>query len=164
MVIRRLSILLLLCPAACLAQAQRLRKFELRAESAQFWKLIDHEARLTRMGTGFGFTEGPVWDPRGFLYVSDETLNKIFRLYPDGHREEMISLGDPDGNTFDQRLDADLKVGASVVWVGKQVNHPQRSLSCCAQRSVPAVSRGKQLPTPFAAFRVTGRRLIHFLR
>ena len=86
------------------AQGQKLRKFELRAESPQFWKLIDREAKLTRVGTGFGFTEGPVWDPHGFLYVSDETLNKIFRLYPDGHREEVISLGDPDGNTFDQQL------------------------------------------------------------
>ena len=102
--IKRLFILLLIYPAVCAAQGQKPRKFELRAESPQFWKLIDREAKLTRVGTGFGFTEGPVWDPHGFLYVSDETLNKIFRLYPDGHREEVISLGDPDGNTFDQNL------------------------------------------------------------
>ena len=37
----------------------------------------------------------------GFLYVSDETINKIFRVYPDGKKEEVIALGDPDGNTFD---------------------------------------------------------------
>ena len=37
----------------------------------------------------------------GFVYVSDETLNKIFRVYPDGRRETLIELGDPDGNTFD---------------------------------------------------------------
>lgn len=54
------------------------------------------------MGGGFGFTEGPVWDKSGFLWVSDEILNKIFRLYPDGHRDEAISLGDPDGNTYDR--------------------------------------------------------------
>jgi gluconolactonase len=66
--------------------------------------LLDRQAKLTRLGTGFGFTEGPVWDPHGFLYLSDETLNKIFRLYPNGHREEVISLGDLDGNTFDQQL------------------------------------------------------------
>ena len=101
---KRLLILLLICPAVCSAQGQKLRKFELRAESPQFWKLIDRGAKLTRVGTGFGFTEGPVWDPHGFLYVSDETLNKIFRLYADGHREEVIFLGDPDGNTFDQQL------------------------------------------------------------
>jgi gluconolactonase len=103
--IRRLLIVLLsFGPIAWAAQGPAPRKFELRAESPQFWKLVDREAKLARVGTGFGFTEGPVWDPHGFLYVSDETLNKIFRLYPDGHREELISLGDPDGNTFDQKL------------------------------------------------------------
>jgi gluconolactonase len=102
--IKRLLIVLVIQPIAWAAQGHTLRKFELRAESPQFWKLLDREAKLAQVGTGFGFTEGPVWDPHGFLYVSDETLNKIFRLYPDGHREEVISLGDPDGNTFDQHL------------------------------------------------------------
>jgi gluconolactonase len=44
-----------------------------------------------------------MWDPAGFLYVSDETINKIYRVYPDGKKEEVISLGDPDGNTFDRQ-------------------------------------------------------------
>jgi gluconolactonase len=79
------------------------RRFELKAESPQFWKLIDRNAQLTRVGTGFGFTEGPVWDPAGFLYVSDEVQNKIYRLYLDGRKEEVISLGDPDGNTYDRQ-------------------------------------------------------------
>jgi gluconolactonase len=79
------------------------REFQLEAKSPQFWKLIDHKAKMTVVGTGFGFTEGPMWDPAGFLYVSDETLNKIFKLYPDGRKEEIISLGDPDGNTFDRQ-------------------------------------------------------------
>jgi gluconolactonase len=79
-----------------------LAKFELQAQSPEFWNLVDHEAKLTVIGTGFGFTEGPMWDEAGFLYVSDETINKIYRLYPDGKKEEVISLGDPDGNTFDR--------------------------------------------------------------
>jgi gluconolactonase len=78
------------------------RQFELAAGSPAFWELIDRSARLTQVATGFGFTEGPVWDPAGFLYVSDETLNKIFRVYPDGRKETLIELGDPDGNTFDR--------------------------------------------------------------
>jgi gluconolactonase len=77
------------------------RKFELKAESELFWKLIPPDAKLATLASGLGFTEGPVWDPAGFLYVSDEELNKIFRVYLDGHREELISLGDPDGNTYD---------------------------------------------------------------
>ncbi len=77
--------------------------FQLQAESSQFWNLVDQNAKLTVVGTGFGFTEGPVWEEAGFLYVSDETINKIYRLHPDGKKEEVIALGDPDGNTFDRR-------------------------------------------------------------
>jgi gluconolactonase len=77
------------------------RSFELRAESPEFWKLLPKDAKLEVVATGFGFTEGPVWDPAGFLYVSDEEQNKIFRVYLDGRKEEVIALGDPDGNTYD---------------------------------------------------------------
>jgi len=79
------------------------REFQLQAISPEFWSLIDRGAKLTVVGTGFGFTEGPRWDPAVWLYVSDETLNKIYRLHPDGKKEELISLGDPDGNTFDRQ-------------------------------------------------------------
>jgi gluconolactonase len=78
------------------------QEFRLDGESPQFWNLVDHDAKLSLVGTGFGFTEGPVWDEAGFLYVSDETINKIYRLHLDGRKEELISLGDPDGNTFDR--------------------------------------------------------------
>jgi gluconolactonase len=76
-------------------------EFKLQAESPQFWDLVGHNAKLSVVATGFGFTEGPVWDQAGFLYVSDETINKIYRLHPDGKKDEVIALGDPDGNTFD---------------------------------------------------------------
>jgi gluconolactonase len=78
-------------------------EFQLKAESPQFWDLVDRDTKLSVVGTGFGFTEGPVWDQAGFLYVSDETINKIYRLHPDGKKEEVIALGDPDGNTFDRQ-------------------------------------------------------------
>jgi len=79
------------------------RRFELLAESPKFWTLVDRDAKLTTVSTGFGFTEGPVWDPAGFLYVSDEEVNKMYRVYvSDGRKEEVVSLGDPDGNTYDR--------------------------------------------------------------
>ena len=83
-----------------------LNQFELAAESPRFWNLIDRDAKLTKVAGDFGFTEGPVWDRSGFLYVSDETQNKIYRVYPDGRKEAVISLGDPDGNTFDTQATA----------------------------------------------------------
>jgi gluconolactonase len=78
-------------------------EFQLQAFSSQFWNLIDRNAKMTVVATGFKFTEGPVWDPAGFLYISDEAGDKIYRLYPDGRKKEVISIGDPDGNTFDFR-------------------------------------------------------------
>jgi gluconolactonase len=79
------------------------RRFELRAEMPQFWKVVDQKEQMTRVATDFGFTEGPVWDESGFLYVSDEVQNKIFRVYLDGRKEVLISLGNPDGNTLDRQ-------------------------------------------------------------
>jgi gluconolactonase len=89
------------------------RQFKLTAESASFWKLLDRHAALQRVAGNFGFTEGPVWDPSGFLYVSDEEANRIFRLYPDGRREVFFQTGDPDGSTLDR--DHELVTTASVL-------------------------------------------------
>lgn len=77
------------------------RQFELKAESPKFWDLFIEGSRLEKIATGFGFTEGPVWDPHGFLYVSDEEKNKISRVYPDGRVETVLEIGDPDGSTLD---------------------------------------------------------------
>jgi gluconolactonase len=88
---------------AAYGQTQSPRAFELESLSSRFWDLVDHDVKLETVATGFGFTEGPVWDASGFLYVSDETLNKIFRVFPNGKKEEVIALGDPDGNTYDRR-------------------------------------------------------------
>lgn len=79
------------------------RVFKLTADSPKLWELVDHDAKLTKVAGNFGFTEGPVWDESGFLYVSDEEQNKIYRVFTDGRKEEVISLGDPDGNTYDQQ-------------------------------------------------------------
>jgi gluconolactonase len=76
--------------------------FKLQALRPEFWNLFDRKAQLTKLASGFGFTEGPVWDSSGYLWVSDETLNKIFRINTStGQKQEVISLGDPDGNTYD---------------------------------------------------------------
>jgi gluconolactonase len=104
----RISIPLAVAVMVCGYQGARLRAesparhFEFHARSEEFWNLFDRRAELKPVGTGFGFTEGPVWDPAGFLYISDEEQNKIYRLSLDGQKQELISLGDPDGNTYDR--------------------------------------------------------------
>jgi gluconolactonase len=97
---------LFICVVGSFANAQSSaprREFGIEAHSPALWKLVDRNARLETVASGFGFTEGPMWDPAGFVYVSDETINKFFRVYPDGRKEELIALGDPDGNTFDRQ-------------------------------------------------------------
>jgi gluconolactonase len=128
--------------AAVLSLRAGTRTFSLEAVEPGFWKLFDRNAKLTKIAGGFGFTEGPVWDPSGFLWVSDETLNKIFQVDTvTGQKQEIISLGDPDGNTYDRehrlldsasvlraiiRLSPDGKSYATVVdrYQGKRLNSP----------------------------------------
>src|SRR5579871_1559127 len=118
-------ILLLAFALQCFGQGKSPRKFELQAQSPEFWKLVSQDAKLDLIASGFGFTEGPVWDTAGFLYVSDEEINKIFRVFPDGRKEELIALGDPDGNTFDrnrQLLDC-ASVLRAIIRVSPQGQH-----------------------------------------
>jgi gluconolactonase len=128
--------------AAILSLRADTRTFSLEAVEPGFWHLFDRNAQLTKVATGFGFTEGPVWDPSGYLWVSDETLNKIFKVNTvTGQKQEIISLGDPDGNTYDRqhrlldcasvlraiiRLSPDGKSYTTVVdrYQGKRLNSP----------------------------------------
>jgi gluconolactonase len=97
-------LVLIFAAFAFLGNAQVARRpFALEGQDPAFWNLISHDAKLETVASGFKFTEGPVWDPRGFLYLSDEPGNKIYRVYPDGRKEEVIAIGDPDGNTFDRQ-------------------------------------------------------------
>jgi gluconolactonase len=34
-------------------------------------ELVDEDAELERLATGFMFTEGPLWNPDGFLRLSE---------------------------------------------------------------------------------------------
>jgi gluconolactonase len=91
----------------------------LKAESPKFWDLFAEGAKLDKVATGFGFLEGPVWDPHGFLYVSDEEKNKLSRVYPDGRVETVLEIGDPDGSTLDAqgRLVTTASVLRSIIQV-----------------------------------------------
>src|SRR5215475_8807760 len=100
------GVVLMLAAAGAAAQQGKggpPRQFELKAETPAFWELFDEGAKLEKIATGFGFTEGPVWDPKGFLYISDEEKNKLSRVYPDGRVETILEIGDPDGSTLDTK-------------------------------------------------------------
>jgi gluconolactonase len=84
------------------AQRGAPRAFELRANSPKFTQLVENGS-LEKVAGGFGFTEGPVWDPRtGVLYFNDEQQNRVARISADGHVETVLEIRDPDGATFDR--------------------------------------------------------------
>jgi gluconolactonase len=58
-----------------------------------------------RVATGFVFTEGPLWDPSGFLYVSDVDARVHYRVFPDSGRKEVIreNSGGANGAVFDRQ-------------------------------------------------------------
>ena len=46
--------------------------------------IVPRDARVEKIATGFGFTEGPVWSPDGYLLFSDPNNNRIYRWDPEG--------------------------------------------------------------------------------
>lgn len=107
--------------------------FRLDPLTPQFSKLISPREKLVTIATGFGFTEGPVWDPSGFLYVSDETINKIYKVEMDGSKKSLIDLGDPDGNTFEPN-DGSLVDCASVLRAIISISLPDSRYTVLADR------------------------------
>ena len=47
-------------------------------------RILDRDVKIEKLATGFGFTEGPVWAPGGYLLFSDPNNNVIYRWSSDG--------------------------------------------------------------------------------
>lgn len=67
------------------------------ALSAQDFSKISIE----KVGSGFQFTEGPVWSREGFLLFSDVPDNKIWKLGAEGKSVYRDATNGANGNTFD---------------------------------------------------------------
>jgi gluconolactonase len=59
--------------------------------------------KAERLATGFGFTEGPLWDPvGGWYYFVDLRRSELNKLVPGGQPEVVLSnTGEGNGTTFD---------------------------------------------------------------
>src|SRR5439155_1177636 len=51
--------------------------------SEELRELVDEDAEVEQVATGFTFTEGPVWMPDGSLHFSDMPADKRRRWHPD---------------------------------------------------------------------------------
>jgi gluconolactonase len=66
--------------------------------------LVDEEAPIEQIATGFTFTEGPIWMPDGSLHFSDMPADKRRRWHPD---EGVTVLRDPSNKCNGMTLDSD---------------------------------------------------------
>ncbi len=109
--------------------------------SEKLRELVDENAEIEQVATGFTFTEGPIWMPDGSLHFSDMPGDKRRRWHPS---EGVIVLRDPSNKCNGMTLDNDGNlivcehVTSSVVreqpggtretlathWQGKELNSP----------------------------------------
>jgi gluconolactonase len=59
---------------------------------------------VEQVATGFGFTEGPLWHPDGFLYFVDIRRSQLLRWRP-GEGVEVVrdNAGEGNGLVFDRQ-------------------------------------------------------------
>ena len=71
----------------------------------EFRKLIDEHAPVRQIGSGFTFTEGPVWHPvEQHLHFSDMPADTRRRWDRDGVREVTLASNKGNGMTYDAEL------------------------------------------------------------
>ena len=76
----------------------------LSANHSEAWKaILPEDAEIEKIAGGFQFTEGPLWDRRGFLLFSDIPANTLYQWTP-GYGEPVVfrrPTNHTNGNTFD---------------------------------------------------------------
>jgi gluconolactonase len=73
-----------------------------QVNSPAFLELVAEDAELERLGTGFTFTEGPLWNPDGFLLFSDMPGDVRRRWDPEHGVTEVANPSNKgNGMTFD---------------------------------------------------------------
>jgi gluconolactonase len=115
-----------------------------QVKAPAFLELVDEDAELEQLGTGFTFTEGPIWNPAGYLLFSDMPGDVRRRWDPDSGVSEVANPSNKgNGMTIDHdgrlvvcehvtssvvRMDPDGKGGGREVlathYDGKELNSP----------------------------------------
>jgi gluconolactonase len=72
--------------------------------SANVPAIMDSNAKVEKLSSGLKFTEGPVWNPSGFLLFSDIPADTIYKWTTNGKLSVFRRpAGNPNGNTFDRQ-------------------------------------------------------------
>ena len=81
---------------------------DVTARSDEIWELIDPDAEISEVATGFTFTEGPIWHPTdGYLLFSDMP-GDVRRKYTPG--EGVVEVRNPSNKCNGMTYDSDLNL------------------------------------------------------
>jgi len=99
-----LNILLALSALSYLTAAASALGQQLEEASPGFWTVVEKNAQVEKVAGNFQFTEGPVWNPAGFLLFSDIPANQIIKLLP-GSAPSVFRTpsGNSNGLTYDRQ-------------------------------------------------------------
>ncbi len=78
------------------------------ANSETMWELVDQSAELDKVGTGFTFTEGPIWHPTEHYLLFSDMPGDVRRRYTPGQGVEEVMRPSNKGNGM--TYDADLNL------------------------------------------------------
>lgn len=72
--------------------------------SASIRAIINSNTKLEKLSSGLKFTEGPIWNPSGFLLFSDIPADTIYKWTNNGKLSVFRRpAGNPNGNTLDRK-------------------------------------------------------------
>lgn len=73
------------------------------ADNAGLTDILPEDSRIEKLAGGLRFTEGPVWDARGFLIFSDIPADTLYKWTPGGTLETFRTpSGNANGHTRDR--------------------------------------------------------------
>lgn len=81
---------------------------DVEARSDAIWELLDKDATVEELATGFTFTEGPIWHPKdGYLLFSDMPADIRRKYTPDG---TVVEVRNPSNKCNGMTYDSDLNL------------------------------------------------------
>lgn len=81
---------------------------DVSARSDAIWDLIDEDATLEEVGTGFTFTEGPIWHPTDHYLLFSDMPGNVRRKYTPG--EGVVEVMNPSNKCNGMTYEADLNL------------------------------------------------------
>ncbi len=115
---------------------------DVKAHSDAMWELVDPDARLTEVATGFTFIDGPVWNPEGRYLLFSDMPEDVRRKFTPG--QGLVEMRNPsnkcNGMTYDEALNL---IVCEHVTSSLQLERPDGTIETLASHF-----EGKELNSP----------------